>query len=135
VLPRRRRDRRLLGRALLHHRQAGAWRRCCSMCPTAAASALASPKVPADVDRGVLCAVAVLQSSSPSSTPSPRPRPRRRLLLGRARLVDSPRQGGNCPLLLNFAVLILLLIGFGDELCLFDIWKLPLFIELVDGGC
>jgi hypothetical protein len=37
--------------------------------------------------------------------------------------------------LLKFAVLILLLMGFGDELCSFDVWKLPLVIELVDGGC
>jgi hypothetical protein len=105
------------------------------MCPAAAASVLASPKVSTDVDRGVLRIITVLQSSSPSSTSSLRPRPRRRLLLGRARLIDSPPQGGNCPLLLNFASLILLLISFGDELCSFDVWKLPLFIELVDGGC
>jgi hypothetical protein len=85
-------------------------------------------------------------STAVSSAPSPSSKAAALLPLhrrGRGRdaasssgaLVDGPPQGGNCPVLLNFAVLILLLIGFGDELCSFDVWKLPLFIELVDGSC
>jgi hypothetical protein len=44
----------------------------------------------------------VLRAIAAAATPPPI------LLLGRVRLVDGPRQGGNCPLLLNFAATVII---------------------------